>query len=230
MQMQSNFTATEARFPLANLSLSPMNPRQHVPEADVIELAESIWAAGLIQSIAGLAGENGTAEIVAGGRRLRALQYLAERHPDIATTRPELANPMVMLAPDAETAEAWANMENVARRDLHPAEEIRAYGKMEAKGGTVGAIARAFAVTEKHVYRRLALAHLPDPVLGALAANEISLSNAAAFTVSNDTKATLEVLERARGGNYSDHQIKQALKPDSVRSSDRRVVCHRSWL
>jgi ParB family chromosome partitioning protein len=224
MTKQSKIIATEARFPLAKLSLSPLNPRQNVPEQDVIELAESIWAAGLIQNIAGLAGKKDTAEIVAGGRRLRALQYLAEQHPDLATTRPELANPMVMLAPDTETAEAWANMENVARRDLHPAEEIRAYGKMEAKGGTADAIARAFAVTEKHVYRRLALAHLPEPVLDALAANEISLSNAAAFTVSNDEKVTLEVLERAKGGQFSDHQIKQALKPDSVRNSDRRVI------
>lgn len=224
MTKQSKITATEARFPLEKLTLSPMNPRQDVPEHDVIELAESIWAAGLIQSIAGLSGKKDTAEIVAGGRRLRALNYLAERHPDLATKRPELANPMVMLAPDAETAEAWANMENVARRDLHPAEEIRAYGKMEAKGGTVGTIARAFAVNEKHVYRRLALAHLPDAVLDALAANEISLSNAAAFTVSNDEKMALEVLETVRGEGYSDHQIKQMIKPDSVRGSDRRVI------
>ncbi|MEJ6396090.1 ParB N-terminal domain-containing protein [Gymnodinialimonas sp. 2305UL16-5] len=224
MTTPSKIIATEARFPLAKLSLSPMNPRQDVPEADVIELAESIWAAGLIQSIAGLAGKKDTAEIVAGGRRLRALHYLADLHPDMATIRPELANPMVMLAPDAETAEAWANMENVARRDLHPAEEIRAYGKIEAKGGTVAAIARAFAVSEKHVYRRLALAHLPEPVLDALAANEISLSNAAAFTVSNDLEVTLDLLAQVRGGNYSDHQIKQALKPDAVRSSDRRVI------
>jgi ParB family transcriptional regulator, chromosome partitioning protein len=224
MTKQTKIIATEARFPLAKLSRSPMNPRQDVPEADVIELAESLYSAGMIQSIAGLAGKKDTAEIVAGGRRLRALKYLDAKHADLAKTHPELANPMVMLAPDAETAEAWANMENVARRDLHPAEEIRAYGKMEAKGGTVGAIARAFAVNEKHVYRRLALAHLPDPVLDALAANEISLSNAAAFTVSTDMKVTLEVLERARSGSYSDHQIKQALKPDSVRSSDRRVI------
>ncbi|MEM9844385.1 MAG: ParB N-terminal domain-containing protein, partial [Pseudomonadota bacterium] len=101
MTKQSKIVATEARFPLANLSLSPVNPRQNVPEQDVIELSESIWAAGLIQSIAGLAGKSNTAEIVAGGRRLRALQYLAEQHPDLAKTRPELANPMVMLAPDA---------------------------------------------------------------------------------------------------------------------------------
>lgn len=224
MTKQTKITATEARFPLASLTLSTINPRQVVPQDDVIELAESVWAAGLIQSIAGLADDRGGAEIVAGGRRLRALKYLDEQHPDLATKRPDLASPMVMLAPDRETAEAWAAMENVARRDLHPAEEIRAYGKMEAKGANAVAIARAFAVSEKHVYRRLALAHLPSPVLDALQANEISLSNAAAFTVSNDEKGTLEVLERARGGNFSDHQIKQALKPESVRNSDRRVI------
>jgi len=224
MTKQSKIIATEARYPLEKLSLSPLNPRQIVPEQDVIELAESIWTAGLIQSIAGLAGKKDTAEIVAGGRRLRALQYLAEKHPNMADERPELTNPMVMLAPDVTTAEAWAHMENVARRDLHPAEEIRAYGKEEKRGSTVSAIARIFAVNEKHVYRRLALAHLPEPVLNALQANEISLSNAAAFTVSNDEKVTLEVLERAKEEGFSDHQIKQALKPDSVRNSDRRVI------
>ncbi|MEM8801007.1 MAG: ParB/RepB/Spo0J family partition protein [Pseudomonadota bacterium] len=224
MTKQTDIVATEARFPLENLTLSPLNPRQVVPDADVIELAQSIWDAGLIQSIAGFDHGDGTAEIVAGGRRLRALHYLADKHPNLATTRPELASPMVMLAPDIETAEAWASTENVARRDLHPAEEIRAYGKMEAKGGTPASIARAFAVNEKHVYRRLALANLPVPVLDALQANDISLSTAAAFTVSTDEKLTLEVLEQVKDRNLSEYQIKQMLKPDAVSDTDRRAI------
>lgn len=224
MTKQTKIVANEARFPLAKLSLSALNPRQEVSEDEVIELAGSIYDAGLIQSIAGLAGDNDTAEIVAGGRRLRALLFLAEQHPDLAITHPELANPLVMLAPDRATAETWANMENVARRDMHPAQEIRAYGKMEANGATVAAIARAFAVNEKHVYRRLALANLPDPVLDALAADQIGLSHAAAFTISNDEKATMEVLERAKTQGMSDHQIKKALKPDAVASTDRRLI------
>ena len=36
MTKQSKIVATEARFSLAKLSLSPMNPRQDVPEADVL--------------------------------------------------------------------------------------------------------------------------------------------------------------------------------------------------
>lgn len=224
MTKQTTFKATEARFALADLRLSPLNPRQNVSEQDVIALAESLWAVGLIQSIAGVADDAGRVEIVAGGRRLRALHYLHQQHPDLAATRPELANPMVMLAPDSETAAAWANAENVAREDLHPAQEIRAYGKMQASGSGVSDIARAFAVSEAHVYRRLALAHLPVPVLDALEANDINLSNAAAFTISQDEKVSLEVLEQVKGGGYSDHQIKQMLKPDAVKSSDRRVI------
>lgn len=216
-------TASEARVPLAMLTLSPLNPRQQVPQAEVEELAASLWAAGLIQSIAGLPDGKGGAEIVAGGRRLRALQFLAEQHPDLAETRPDLANPLVVLAPDAETARAWASLENIARKDLHPADEIRAYGKMAEAGADAVAIARAFTVTEKHVYRRLALAGLPAPVLDALAANEITLSNAAAFTVCNDEALALEVLDRCRGENWSDYSLKSALQPESVTANDRRL-------
>ena len=78
MTQHTDIIATEARIPLARLSLSPLNPRQDVPEADIIALAKSIWDAGLIQSLAGVIDQHGKAEIVAGGRRLRALQHLAK--------------------------------------------------------------------------------------------------------------------------------------------------------
>lgn len=60
-----------------------------------------------------------------------------------------------------------------------------------------------FAVSEAHVYRRLALAELPQSVLDALQTNEINLSNAASFTISQDEKVSLEVLERVKGGGYA---------------------------
>ncbi len=190
----------------------------------MIELAQSILAAGLIQNLAGLRDDSGAIEIVAGGRRLRALQYLAAKDPKLSRSRPELANPLVAIAPDEATARLWANLENVARRDLHPAEEIRAYGKMEEAGSSPAMIARAFAVTEKHVYRRLALAKLPTAVLDALAANEINLSAAACFTVCDDEELALTVLQRVKGSNYSDHHLKNMLSPQSVTEKDRRAV------
>lgn len=223
MTKQTNITATEARFPLASLTLSPINPRQTVPEAEIAELAESIWTVGLIQSIAGLADDKGGAEIVAGGRRLRALQYLAGKHENLASIRPELANPLVMIALDVETAQTWATAENITRKNLSPAEEIRAYGKMDKAGAPAAGIARAFAVTEGHVYKRLKLAGLPEQVIDALAATEINLGEAAAFTICDDADLILQVLEQARKGHLSEYQIKNMLKPDAVSASDRRA-------
>ncbi|MDO6758080.1 ParB/RepB/Spo0J family partition protein [Phaeobacter inhibens] len=223
MSKHETITATEARFPLAKLILSPMNPRQDVPEQDIKDLAGTLWAKGMIQSLAGYTEDLDGAEIVAGGTRLRALQYLAETKPDFAKLRPELANPLVMLAPDRETAADWAKMENVVRKNLPPALEIRTFGEMRAEGKDVSAIATNFGVTEKHVYRRLALADLPEPVLDALAAQEINLSMAACFTICDDEAHALAVLDRVRGENWSDHQLKKQLKPASVKATDRRV-------
>ena len=224
MTKQENIRAYEKRIPLAKLTLSPMNPRQTVPEAEVVELAESIWEAGLIQSLAGYEGKRGGAEILGGGRRLRALNYLAGEHPNLEEMRPELANPLVSLAKDAEQAQVWANTENVARKALHPAQEIRAYGQMDAKNTPMEKIARVFAVTEVHVRRRLALAHLPTPVIDALEAGEINLTMAACFTICDDEKHSLEVLAQVRSGHYSEYSLRNALKPDSISSTDRRAI------
>jgi ParB family chromosome partitioning protein len=130
----------------------------------------------------------------------------------------------VKIAPDQATAEYWATSENAQREALHPADEIQDFGAMEKRGATVADIATAYGATEAYVYRRLALANLLCPVIDALRSGEISLSNAAAFTISDDEKLTLEVLENVRGHGESDHRIKKMLKPDAVKNSDRRAV------
>ena len=165
--------------PLADLYLSDLNPRQEADPEGIALLAQSIVTCGLVQNLAGLRDDAVRVGIVAGGRRLRALALAVE-------TDPSLALVPVRLAPTALTAQAWANAENSAREALAPADEIRAYGRMRDAGALAPSIAKAFGVTEAHVYRRLKLADLPAPVLDALAAGQINLATATAFTVSND--------------------------------------------
>ncbi len=75
----------------------------------------------------------------------------------------------------------------------------------------------------------MALAGLQNEILDALQAEEINLSQAAAFTISDDQKLSLEVLEQVKARQESwnamtDYQIKQALKPASVDADgDRRA-------
>lgn len=217
-------TAPIQYFPLDALYLSDMNPRQDVDADRIDQLADSIVAVGLLQNLAGLADEAGKVGIVAGGRRLRALIRATEKHADLLDRRPELAEIPVRLAPDAATARAWASVENAAREDLHPADEIRAYGRMADTGSDVPTIARVFAVTESHVYRRLALAALPAPILDALKAGEITLEAAKCFTVAQDEALALDILDRLRGQDVSAHRLKQLLQPEAIRDTDRRAV------
>jgi len=202
---------------LDNLYLSDLNPRQEADEEGIEHLAQSLVSCGLIQNLSGLKDAKGKIGIVAGGRRLRALKIAVLEEPS-------LAHVPVRLAPDAHTAETWANVENAARADLHPADEIRAFGRMYAKSMGIARIAKVFGTTEAHVYRRLALAELPKSILDALKAGEVNLTMANAFTVSNDEKRSLEVLEMVRGDATSAHRMKSLLKPDAISGTDRRAV------
>lgn len=207
--------ATEI-FPLADLFLSTLNPRQEHDAEGIALLADSLATCGLMQNLGGLRNEDGRIGIVYGGRRLAALRLAAERRPDLAFVP-------VRIAPDAETALAWATAENTAREALHPADEIRAYGRMADTGAGIPAIAAAFAVTEAHVRRRLKLATLPEPVLDALRAGEISYGHATLFTLCNDEDRALSVLNELRGREMSEHGLRQLLQSGSIRPTDRRV-------
>ena len=215
MNDQSNIPVTLEDIPFSDLHISNLNPRRVVNDASIATLAENIRAYGLIQNLAGFRDDTGVG-VVVGGRRYRALEFLQDDKRFQVVT--------VKMAPDQATAEYWATSENAQREALHPADEIQDFGAMERRGATVADIATAYGATEAHVYRRLALAALPCPVIDALRSGDISLSNAAAFTISDDEKLTLEVLENVRGQGESDHRIKKMLKPDAVKDSDRRAI------
>lgn len=211
-------SAVILQIPLEMLYISELNPRKAVSDAHIESLADSIERFGLIHNLAGLMDEDGKVGIVAGGCRLRAIQMIAER----SETHPFATVP-VKLAADAAEAEDWASAENAAREDMTPADEIRAFGRMKSRGATVPEIALAFAVTEARVYQRLALAGLPAPVLDALAAGEISLGTAKAFTLSDDEALTLSLLDQVKGQAVSEAAIKNALHPDAIKATDRRA-------
>ncbi|MFC3632250.1 ParB/RepB/Spo0J family partition protein, partial [Paracoccus angustae] len=210
-------------FSLAQLYVSDLNPRQDADPEGIDLLADNLAMIGLIQNLSGILDGEGRVGIVAGGRRLRAIARAVERDATVTERHPELASIPVRIAPDEATARAWASAENAAREDLAPADEIRAYGRMKEAGADVSAIARSFGKTEAHVYRRLALAALPAPVLDALKEGQISLGMAKAFTVSQDEALTLTVLAEVKGRDVSEHRIKQALQPAAVSATDRRA-------
>lgn len=207
--------------PLDHLMLDPLNTRQTHNADEIAALAESIDAVGLLQNLCGLHRADGKIGIVAGGRRLAALELLAERG------NPVEAVPVRIVA-DAVEAELVSHSENSARKALHPAEEVRAFRRLSEQGLAESAVAKAFGVTEGHVKRRMKLATLPEAVIDALHANIITLDVASAFTVSPSPEQTASVLamvhERVgKWGEMDASDVRRHLLQDGVEDTDRRV-------
>jgi ParB family chromosome partitioning protein len=207
-------------IPVDQLYLHPYNPRQTHTEADTEAMAQSIEVCGVMQNLLGYADpeRGGEIGIVAGGRRLRALQLLATRDGGDPIEVP------VRVTDDPLTAHAWSGAENASHLPPHPAEEIRAYRAMGEQGNTPCMIARAFAVTEAHVKRRLKLATLPEEALTALHDNQITLDAATALTLAQDDATVINLLPQIAGKDVSANQIRQALTPDTIPSTDRRAT------
>ena len=204
---------------LDRLYLSPLNPRQSSdPEGEAL-LARSLVACGQVQNLVGLRDPDGRVGIVAGGRRLRALNIAVADRPDLSPV-------MVLIAQTEEAALKMASAENSARAAMDPADEIRAFDTMRKTGASVTEIACAFGVTEAQVYRRLRLALLPAPVLDALKSRRITLDQAQAFTLSEDEAKTLQLLSHVTqgGSGWSAHSIRQHLTSGAVSSTSRKAV------
>lgn len=221
-------TAQHQLIPIARLRLSQLNARQLVTDDEIGAMADSISTCGLLQNLIGL-DINGDVEIVAGGKRLRALQLLAAQGfmPRADTGLDFDRIPVRVTTSEAEALE-WAGAENAARSQPHPADEVMAYGKLSARGAAPRQIAIAFAQTEAHVKRRLALASLPDAVILALRADKISLDQASAFTIAGSNRQiedTLSALLAAGGGyGWDARALRQKLTGDLPGARDKRLI------
>ncbi|MDP1575829.1 MAG: ParB/Srx family N-terminal domain-containing protein, partial [Cypionkella sp.] len=214
-------------IPLADLYVHALNARTEPPPEDIAALADSIAELGLLQNLAGFADtdnpeqSSGKVGIVAGGRRLRALQLLAIREG----RDPQTTTVPVRVTLQEDEARLWASAENTARQALHPADEVRAYARMEAAGADITKIARAFAVRDRHVQQRLRLAKLPNEALAALRRDQISLDQAAALTTARNDEALLTELHRVTTSQWSTSaaDIRNKLASDSISGEDRRL-------
>ena len=222
MNAQSPITGDLQMIALADLKISPMNARPTVPTAEVEAMADSIAINGLMQNLMGYEGLDGI-EIVAGGKRLRALQLIAS---DPERSSIHVLDPVpVRITGDEGVAQEWAGAENEARSDPHPADQIRAYRDLAATGADAASIARVFAKTEAHVRGRLKLAQLPDTALKALETGKINLDEAKALTLANDPAQLDRVLEAVCNTNhYGVRFIRNELGEGKISATDRRAV------
>ena len=218
-----NFIAPRAEplireIPLSRLTLAPENVRKTPPDAQAdAELKASIAALGLLENLVVRPDEpDGNGEryaVVAGGRRLKAMQELAADGMIDA----DHTVPCQIRTGEIEPAEL-SLAENVVRIAMHPADQVTAFAKLVAAGQPVSSIAARFGLSERMVEQRLRLGNAAPELLDAYRANEIDLEALKAFAVTTDRERQMAVWEQVSGQGYrpSAWQVKRLLTEERI--------------
>ena len=211
--------------PFNKLILSQANVRTVKTGVSIDELAEDIARRGLLQSLCvrpviGADGkETGIYEVPAGGRRYRALEKLV-KDKRLAKTAPV---PCIVREDGLPDEDSLA--ENTQREALHPVDQFRAFKTLVDKGLREEEIAARFFVPVSIVKQRLRLAAVSETLIAAYIAEEMTLEQLMAFTVTGDLARQEQVWEQIME-SYNDepYYIRRVLTEGAVNGSDRRAV------
>lgn len=214
-------TATKiVEIPIKLLTPSKRNVRKSTPSKEShAELVAGIRAVGVLHPPTVTASNaDGLYEVIAGKRRLKALQDLVKE----GTYSEDDKIACRMVTADGANLEEISLIENTQRQAMHPADEFEAFTKMKKNGSTPKDIALHLGIAESTVYKRLKLGQVAPAIIKAYRDDKLSIESVMAFTVEDDKLRQLEVFEALKGdGHVSPHRVRQALKGDTETSEGR---------
>lgn len=200
-------------IPLSLLVLSPLNVRKRGGE-DVTGLAALIKSQTLLQNLVVVphldrkGKATGQYGVVAGGRRLRALQLLCTQgdlHPD---------QEMLCLLTTPAQALAISAAENSEREPMSAADTVVAFADMVAAGATPEDLAVTFGVEPIVVHRRLKLAQVSPLLFEVFRSGEMELDQLMALAISDDHEAQERVWETTPTWDRSARTLRRLLLND----------------
>jgi ParB family transcriptional regulator, chromosome partitioning protein len=210
-------------IPLNKLRPSPRNVRRQTDALADAQLKADIEARGLLQNlvVCPLPKPKGAYAVEAGGRRLAALQTLAQD----GTLPKDFAVPCLVLEGSGPEAVEAGLAENFQRLAMNPADECLAFSRLIEQGATVDGVAARFGLSVRFVEGRLRLANLAPVVFDALGKGEISLDIAKAYAVTPDRERQTLVFEqigRSYGSPHPD-SIRRMMTQSTVSAADARA-------
>jgi ParB family transcriptional regulator, chromosome partitioning protein len=199
-------------------------PRHHVREESLAELAESIREQGVLQPlivrlVSVAPGSSGprSYEIVAGERRWRAAQLAGVR-----------TVPVIVRDLDDQSALAVALIENLQREDLNPIDQARSMLRLvEEFDLTHDEIAKALGRSRASISNFLRLLELADDVQDAMVKGTIDMGHARAL-LPLDAERQVAMARRIERLGWSVRQVERSVKtlldtppaPDSKAATD----------
>jgi len=207
--------------PLSDLVKSPLNVRTipYAPDS-VRGLADSIESLGLLQNLIVHTLADGKSGVAAGGRRLTALQLLAQEDR-------LAAGYTVMVRRVSEDIAAFASIaENEQRAAMHPAEQIAGFRTLAEQGKTPAQTGDALGFSARHVQRMLKLANLAPQLMDMLVKDEITVGQCQALCLESDQTRQVEVFRsvKASWSHAPAHLIKRAITETEISTDSPKFL------
>jgi ParB family transcriptional regulator, chromosome partitioning protein len=191
---------------------SSRQARRRFDEEATAGLAESIRAQGLVQPVVLRPRAGGGYELIAGERRWRAA-----REAGVA------ALPAVVREADDREALLLGLVENVAREQLSPVEEARAYAVLlDEFELSLGEVCEHVGKSKPTVSNRLRLLELPGDVLAMLDRGELTEGHARAVLAVPGNDGRLRLARQIVRHGLSVRAAERAARWSGARSKPRR--------
>jgi len=205
-------TAELIQVPVGSICPNSRQPRRRLDGEGIDELAESIRAQGLVQPVVVRTAPDGGYELIAGERRWRAARVAG-----LAMV------PALVRESDDRDSLLVALVENVAREDLSPVDEARAYAVlMDEFGLGLGEVAEQVGRSKPTVSNRVRLLELPDDVLGLLERGQLSEGHARAVLAVPDNEERRRLVRRIVRQGLSVRAAERAARWAGARTKPRR--------
>jgi ParB family chromosome partitioning protein len=205
-------TSELVRIPVGSIRPNTRQPRRRLDGEGIEELAESIRAQGLVQPVVVRPAADGGYELIAGERRWRAARVAG-----LATV------PGLVRETDDRDSLLLALVENVAREDLTPVDEARAYAVlMDEFALGLGEVAEQVGRSKPTVSNRVRLLELPDDVLGLLERGQLSEGHARAVLAVPDNEERRRLARRIVRQGMSVRAAERAARWAGARTKARR--------
>ena len=217
--MAQNFKTID--IALKALVLHPRNVRNTLdasPES-IAPLAANILTCGLLQPLLVQALEDGAYGVLAGGRRLAALQMLAA-DAEAKAYKAGTKIPCRLVPETVEITTALSLAENEMQLPMDAVDRFEAFAAMHKSDGMdVAAIAHTFGIRERVVRETMRLGNIHPDVRQAYRDRRINLETLEAFQGHPDPAIQLETYQRIEKehGSVQRYRVDQALNSAFIR-------------
>ena len=201
---------------------NPQQPRKTFSAEELAELAQSIKENGLLQPLLLRPAPKipGKYELVAGERRLRAVQKLGWKEV-----------PAVTREVDDDALLVLALVENLQREALNPMEEAEGYHVlMDNHGLSHAQIGRSVGKSRSTVANMVRLLQLPASVRKYVEAGSLTSGHARALLALDDQEEMAGLARKAITGGWSVREMERNARVESVKKTKRsksRTYKHR---